>query len=108
MELWNYGARTWVYIHGRLKLPIEYTMIKIIENRGNTKFLVINPIWNSYPKIRDLGEINAIGFTFSHTHPNPFTKPHPRSNQLLVKSWKESMQLRNCLINWLKGQKEAF
>jgi hypothetical protein len=108
-ELWDYGARTWIYVHGRLDIPIEYTMFKVIKSNSAFKFEVINPDWNNYPIILNLGLIEELK-KWNHTHPNPFINgelpPKMKMHPLGAKSIRETSFLRNFIIQWLKSQKE--
>ena len=47
-DIRNYGCKTWQYLHGLLKLPIEFTPFKIIGKEvKNIRFNVIQADWEN-------------------------------------------------------------
>jgi hypothetical protein len=104
-ELWSYGARTWIYIHTRLNLPIEYTMFRVTKKNPSFAFEILNPNWYNYPEIKNLGRIETYP-PFSYAHPNPFISGKMKNDPLGEKSYNEAMFLRKVIIDWLKVQKD--
>jgi hypothetical protein len=104
-ELCLYGGRTWAYVHNRLDLPIDFTMLSVEDvTRTIHRFQIVQPDWDNFPKIRD--KWNLSGFKVGWRKDNPFRKPpveiahHP----LLRKFIEESNSLRTFLLDWLKRE----
>jgi hypothetical protein len=107
-EMLSYGGRTWAYIHNRIPLPIEYTMIEIVENElSNKKFRVIQPDWENFPEIKWkkwLVELYPFGWKRENPLRNYTNKDY--KHPLLKKFIEESQFLRNMLIDWLNLNKD--
>ena len=112
-DLRNYGCRTWFYIHGLLKLPIEFTPIRVIGNDlENIKFNVIQADWFNNLKPIKLLDIDDPRFNFTYRNPNPFTNEklfQNRKNEPLVNKFlTESKSLRNFILSWLEHTPRNF
>jgi hypothetical protein len=107
LELCNYGGRTWLYIHDRLKLPIDFTMLNIVDAGDSThRFQVVQPDWDNFPIIIPFRmNIDDAEFQILWRYKNPFRNP-PSSqlttHPLLRKFTEESKSLRTFLLDWLK------
>ena len=81
VDLRIYGCRTWFYIHGLLKLPIEFTPIRVIGNDlENIKFKVIQANWFNNLMPIELLDIDDPRFVFNYRNPNPFVNDYVFQN----------------------------
>ena len=103
-DLCSYGGRTWLYVHDRLNLPIDYTIISVVDSvSSNPKFLIVQPDWDNFPEIKWKREIEE--FPVEWRKENPFRYPSNTelySHPLLKKFVKEANYLRNSIMNWLE------
>ena len=73
-ELCFYGGRTWAYVHNRLKLPIDFTMLRVEDVTENIhRFQIVQPDWDNFPKIADIW--NLSGFKVKWRNEKPIQKP---------------------------------
>lgn len=98
-ELWFYGGWTWIFLHakpedGGLKLPIEFTFMRVIENKGEYDFYPIQPMSIN-------GSIHLNPTLPPYDHRFNISAPHP--NTLI--QCHEVQKLRKMLVEWLKTQK---
>ena len=100
-DLRNYGCRTWFFIHGILKLPIDFTMIRLIgTDLKKMKFQVIQADWQNNLAPVGLLDIDDPRFLFSRLHLNPLIYGEV-SNPSLAR---EVHTLRDFLLEWLPKQ----
>jgi hypothetical protein len=104
-DLRNYGCRTWYFIHGVLKLPIDFTMLQL---RGTdlqkVSYQVIQADWKNNLAPSGLLDIDDPLFQFTYTHKNPLVYSIV-SNQRLKK---EVTLLRDFLLKWLPKQSQGL
>ena len=99
-DLRNYGCRTWFYIHGLLRLPIDFTPIRVIgTDLENIRFNVIQADWKNSLKPIELLDIDHPQFKIKYRYSNPLL--NPSFMQFNQNPFKETIFLRNSLIQWL-------
>ena len=103
-DIRNYGCKTWLYIHGLLQLPIEFTPFKVIgSNIENVRFNVIQADWQDNLKPIELLDVDDPRFKITWKHPNPFLFA---DSQLIP--IKEVFFLRQTLIEWLSTKRQLM
>jgi hypothetical protein len=104
-DLRNYGGRTWRYIQGVLKLPIGFTMIRLIgKNLKTLRFQVVQPDWNNDLTPINKRDIDDPKFPFSHRPLNPLIYGKILNNTLK----EEVIFLRNFLLEWLPTKPQGM
>jgi hypothetical protein len=100
-DLWDYGGRTWLYVHNRLNLPIDYTMLTVDTQRN---FTIVQMDWDNYPKVAWKKPLK--GFPIKWRRENPFRDPaimeQSSRHPLLKKFVDEADYLRESLMKWLE------
>ncbi|MCW3995185.1 MAG: hypothetical protein NWE98_03425 [Candidatus Bathyarchaeota archaeon] len=100
-ELWDYGGRTWLYVHNRLNLPIDYTMLTV-DSQCN--FTIVQMDWNNYPRVA--WKMPLKEFPIKWRRKNPFresaTIEESSKHPLLKKFINEANFLRESLMKWLE------
>ena len=102
-DLRNYGCRTWFYIHGILRLPIDFTMIRIEGKRSQERFIPMNCSGNELSPV-ELLDIDHPDFQFSHRYLNPLV--YQKINYPPLQ--KEVTTLRQFLLEWFPKQSQGF
>lgn len=115
-ELRDYGCRTWLYVHGVLHLPIEFTPLQLVQRARSIGFQVIQADWWDELTPLRLRDIDDPDFCFRYTHQNPFVNEQLRRHMfrnftdapIIRRMFREIDTLRHFLLEWLPTVKSGL
>jgi hypothetical protein len=67
----DYGCRTWQFIHSYLNLPIDFTVLRVVEGTDETRFQVIQADWSNNLTPIELRDIDDPNFHITWRRLNP-------------------------------------
>ncbi len=68
-DLNKYGAEAWTFIRKELKLEMEYSYLRVINEGGRTRFLVMK--YTGKQSGIELVDVDDFRFNMTWKHPNP-------------------------------------